>query len=231
MMSARCFLVRCSTSNCSSCRPAPPGWNRTFKNGYLLSNPLISSAARSLAIAAYHMISPSLRASFSSVSPRALSPIRLICSNRSSTVAAWATTRPCITNAITIAAPKVIFTVLVCRRSLKLVKKAPAVQLGNNAAVHEIGCFFIFEERIGESHAFKFQLHRFLARVRFDRHPTQRSVINDIEASAVGNLHVLSDYFLYHRLILFSDRNRFAARHEKSPQQVAVIFQGIRSRR
>src|SRR5215471_4222842 len=82
MMSARCFLVRCSTSNCSSCRPAPPGWNRTFKNGYLLSKPLISSAPRSLAIAAYHMISPSLRASFSRTSARALSSIRLICSSR-----------------------------------------------------------------------------------------------------------------------------------------------------
>src|SRR5262245_6890000 len=213
MMSARCFLVRCSTSNCSSCRPAPPGWNRTFKNGYLLSNPLISSAARSLAIAAYHMISPSLRASFSSVSPRALSPIRLICSNRSSTVAAWATTRPCITNAITIAAPKVIFfTVLVCHQSLELIKKALAVQLSNDAAVHEIGCFFIFEEGVGESHAFKFQLHRFLARIRLRRHPTQRSVVNDIEAFSVCDLHVLGDHLLYHRLILLSEHNLFCAR-------------------
>src|SRR5262249_25457815 len=178
------------------------------------------------------MISASLRASFSSVSLRALSPIRLICSNRSSTVAAWAIVTPSTTNAITIAAPKVIFfTVLVCHQSLKLIKKALAVQLGNDAAVHEIGRFFIFEEGVGESHAFEVQLHRFLARVRFDRHPTQRSVINDIEASAVGNLHVLSNYFLYHRLILFSDRNRFAARHEKSPQRVAATFQCIRSRR
>src|SRR5215813_14520277 len=208
-MSARCFLVRCSTSNCSSCRPAPPGWNRTFKNGYLLSNPLISSAALSLAIAAYHMISPSLRASFSRASARALSPIRLICSNRSSTVAAWTTMRPSITNGATIAAPKVIFfTILVIRQSLKLIKKTLAVQLSNNAAVHEIGCFFVFEERVGESHTFEFQLHRFFARVRLDRHPTQRSIIDDIEAFAVGNLHVLGDDFLHQRLVLFSERNR-----------------------
>src|SRR5262249_15114077 len=155
---------------------------------------------------------------FSSASARALSSIRLICSNRSSTVAAWATVPPSITNAMTTVAPKVIcLTLLVGHQSLELIKKTLAVQFSNNAAVHEIGGFFVLEERVGESHAFKFQLHRFFARVRLDRYPAQRSVINDIEPSTVRDLHLLGDHFLYQRLIPFSERNRFAARHEKSP--------------
>src|SRR6476469_4110823 len=74
---------------------------------------------------------------------------------------------------------------LASRPLLQLSEKSLAIELGDDAAVHKVGCFFVFEERIGERHAFKLQRYSFLAWLRLARHSPQRCVVTHVEPLTV----------------------------------------------
>src|SRR5262252_2993449 len=133
-------------------------------------------------MAAYQTSSPSLRASLSSTSARPLSGIRLICSNCSSTEAprlgaAWQNAKTRMTNSfnsplISTIRSGSLLTTQVSRLLLQLGEESLAIQLGNDAAVHEFRSLLVFEQRIGKCHALELQRHRFFPWVGFARHPT-----------------------------------------------------------
>src|SRR5947207_5141488 len=135
-------------------------------NEYLPSKVLISSPARSLAIAAYQTSSPSLRASLSSASARVFSDIRLIRSNRSSTNAPWLGAAPkSIRAQMRTNAQRRFILPCPIRISeshtsplsphassllLQLCEETLTIQLSDDAVVHEFRRLFVFEKRIGK---------------------------------------------------------------------------------
>src|SRR6266576_1156644 len=172
-------------------------------NEYLPSKVLISSPARSLAIAAYQTSSPSLRASLSSASARVFSDIRLIRSNRSSTNAPWLGAAPksiraqMRTNAqrrFILPCPIRISESHASSLLLQLGEETLTIELSDDAVVHEFRRLFVFEKRIGKRDAFQFKLNGFFARIRFAQHPAQGCVINNVKPLAICDLHLLGDH-------------------------------------